>query len=164
MLTIANVRRECPGARKSNERREQCGDRRRRNRGRGAGSWRRGGRGLSAVVLHKSDLPAFVIAMAWEERGGHRYYYQSERDEDGKVRKKYIGTKEIAELVAHADETRRQAQAARRAKEREELERMEALATSVLALDEAVTILARAHLVAAGYHRYKGEWRRGRNT
>jgi hypothetical protein len=102
--------------------------------------------------------------MAWEERNGNLYYYQSERDEDGKVRKKYIGTKEIAELVVHADETRRQAQAARRAKEREELERMEALATSVLALDEAVTILARAHLVAAGYHRYKGEWRRGRNT
>jgi len=47
--------------------------------------------------------------MAWETRGSSRYYYQSERDEDGRVKKRYIGTGEIAELVAHADETRRRA-------------------------------------------------------
>ena len=102
--------------------------------------------------------------MTWEERNGHRYYYQAERDEDGKVKKRYIGNGEIAELVAHADETRRQAREARRVKEREELERMEALAAPILELDEAADILTRAHLVAAGYHRHKGEWRRVRNT
>ena len=31
-------------------------------------------------------------------------------------------------------------------------------------VDEAADILARAHLLAGGYHRHKGEWRRGRNT
>ena len=102
--------------------------------------------------------------MAWEERRGRRFYYQSERGEDGRVKKRYIGTGEIAEAIAHADETRRRVREERRAQEREQLERMEALAAPVLEIDAAADILARAHLVAAGYHQHKGEWRRGRNT
>jgi hypothetical protein len=102
--------------------------------------------------------------MAWETRGSSRYYYQSERDEDGRVKKRYIGAGEIAGLIAHADETRRRAREARRAQEREELERMEALAASALEIDQAADILARTHLIAGGYRKRKGEWRRGRNT
>lgn len=102
--------------------------------------------------------------MAWEERKGNRYYYQSERDEQGRVVKKYIGTGQIAELVAHAEETRRKVREDRRAKEREELERMEALAAPVLELDEVTDVLARAALLAAGYHHHRGEWRRERNA
>jgi hypothetical protein len=102
--------------------------------------------------------------VAWEERKGNRYYYQSERDEQGRVVKKYIGTGQIAELVAHAEETRRKVREDRRAKEREELERMEALAAPVLELDEVTDVLARAALLAAGYHHHRGEWRRERNA
>jgi hypothetical protein len=102
--------------------------------------------------------------VAWEERKGSRYYYQSERDEQGRVVKKYIGTGQIAELVAHAEETRRKVREDRRAKEREELERMEALAAPVLELDEVTDVLARAALLAAGYHHHRGEWRRERNA
>lgn len=102
--------------------------------------------------------------MVWEERNGNRYYYQSERDEQGRVVKKYIGTGQIAELVAHAEETRRKVREDRRAKEREELERMEALAAPVLELDEVTDVLARAALLAAGYHHHRGEWRRERNA
>ncbi len=102
--------------------------------------------------------------MAWEERNVNRYYYQSERDEQGRVVKKYIGTGQIAELVAHAEETRRKVREDRRAKEREELERMEALAAPVLELDEVTDVLARAALLAAGYHHNRGEWRRERNA
>jgi hypothetical protein len=115
-------------------------------------------------VLHESGLPAFVTVVAWEKRSGNLYYYQSERGEEGRVVKKYIGAGEIAELVAHADETRRQARETKQAREREELERMETLAAPVLEIDEAADILARAHLIANGYHRHKGVWRRGRNT
>ena len=102
--------------------------------------------------------------MAWEQRAGCRYYYQSERDESGRVVKKYIGTGDLAETIAHADETRRRAREARRAREREELERAEALVAPVLEIDEDADILARAALVAGGFHRHKGEWRRVRNT
>ncbi len=97
--------------------------------------------------------------MAWEARGSSRYYYRSERDEGGRVVKKYIGAGEIAETIAHADETRRRAREARQAREREELERLEALVAPVLEIDQAASVLARAHMVVGGHHRHKGEWR-----
>jgi hypothetical protein len=39
---------------------------------------------------------------------------------------------------------------------------MKALAAPVLEIDEAAEVLARAVLVASGYRRHKGEWRRER--
>src|SRR3954452_5367433 len=101
--------------------------------------------------------------MAWERRGGNLYYYQSER-EDGRVRKRYIGTGEIAELIAHADETIRRTRAGRRERERAELEEARGLASAADELHEAAEILARAELVAAGYRRRKGQWRRRRDA
>ena len=100
--------------------------------------------------------------MAWERRGGNLYYYQSERV-DGRVRKKYVGTGEIAELVAHADETIRRTRAERRERVRAELEEARGLASAADELNEAAEILVRAEMVAAGYHRHKGEWRRRRD-
>src|SRR3712207_5791642 len=97
--------------------------------------------------------------MAWEQRNGNRYYYQSERDEDGKVRKRYIGAGEIAELVAHADETRRRARQERRQRERAELERLETADAALEEFCKAVDTITRAALMAAGYRNHKGEWR-----
>jgi len=101
--------------------------------------------------------------MAWEQRGGCRYYYQSERDEEGRVKKRYIGAGEIAELVAHADETRRHNREARRAKEREELERLQTADAELEEFCKAVDTITTAVLVAAGYRNHKGEWRLRRN-
>jgi hypothetical protein len=118
------------------------------------------------VVLHKPNLPGFVTAMAWEERGrGGRYYYRSVRD-GGRVRKEYLGTGKIAEILARSDELIRRQRAEELDRERAEVERLDTLAAPVVALDEAASVLVRAELVAAGYHKYKGEWRlrRGRNT
>lgn len=49
-----------------------------------------------------------------------------------------------------------------RRREKEEMERLKALAAPVMEVSEAAEILARAHLVAAGYRRRKGEYRRAR--
>jgi hypothetical protein len=100
--------------------------------------------------------------MAWEERGGKAYYYQAERDETGKVRKRYVGSGEVAELIAHADATRQKVRRKRREEDREELEHLQSLIDASLELDEAVEVLVRAQLVDAGFHKRKGEWRRGR--
>jgi len=101
--------------------------------------------------------------MAWEERNGKAYYYQTERDETGKVTKRYVGRGEVAELIAHADATRQKVRRKRREEDREELEHLQSLMSQALELDEAVEVLMRAHLVDAGFHRHKGgEWRRGR--
>ncbi len=102
--------------------------------------------------------------MGWEDRNGNLYYYQSERDKAGKVKKRYIGTGGVAEFIAHADQTRQRVREARRRRGREELEHMHNLMASAFELEEAVDVLVRAHLVAAGCHRHKGVWRRGRNS
>jgi hypothetical protein len=103
-------------------------------------------------------------AVAWEkrERGG-RYYTRSRRSpEDGRVLREYVGSGALAELAAEADRTKRELAEAEREREKEELERLEALAAPVEELSEAAEILAHAHLIAAGYHRHKGEYRRAR--
>jgi len=114
-------------------------------------------------VLQLYSLPAFVTAMAWEKRGDHSYYYRSVGD-GGRVRKVYLGRGIFGELAARRDEEKRERQAAERDCEREELGRLEALAAPVLEIDEAAEVLTRAALVASGYHRHKGEWRRVRTA
>ncbi len=99
--------------------------------------------------------------MAWERRGDGLYYYRSER-EDGRVRKRYVGRGEVAQLVAHADETRRAVRERRRRDERAQLERARGISEAGADLDAAAEVLARAEMVAAGYHDHRGEWRRRR--
>ena len=99
--------------------------------------------------------------MAWERRGDGLYYYQSER-ENGRGRKRYVGRGEVAELVDHADEMRRAVRERTRRAERAELERARELSEAGAELDAAAEVLARAGMVAAGWHKHKGEWRRRR--
>ena len=102
--------------------------------------------------------------MAWEERErGGRYYTRSRRSQEGgRVLREYVGTGPLAELAAEEDRAKRELAEERREREREELERLEGLAAPVLEISEAAEILAHAHLVAAGYRRRKGEYRRVR--
>ena len=101
--------------------------------------------------------------MAWERRGGNLYYYQSER-EGGRVRKRYVETGEIAERIAHADATIRRTRTERRERARAEIEEAEGLASMADELNDAAEVLVRAEMLAARYHRRKGEWRRRRNA
>ena len=101
--------------------------------------------------------------MAWERRGGQAYYYRSVRD-GSRVKQEYLGAGEVAEAIARSDETIRRAREQERARGRAEAERLDALAAPVLQIDEAADALLRAALVAAGFHRHKGVWRRGRSA
>jgi hypothetical protein len=101
--------------------------------------------------------------VAWERRGGNLYYYQAER-EDGRVRKRYIGAGELAERIAHADATIRRTRTERRERAQAEIEEAEGLASMADELNDATEVLARAEMLAAGYHRHKGEWRRRRDA
>jgi hypothetical protein len=96
--------------------------------------------------------------VAWEERRGSLYYYRSMRD-GKRVRKEYVGAGEVAEALAHADETIRRIRELEVAEGRAELECLMELAAPVAQLCEMVEVLARAELVAAGYYRHKGQWR-----
>jgi crotonobetainyl-CoA:carnitine CoA-transferase CaiB-like acyl-CoA transferase len=102
--------------------------------------------------------------VAWERRKrGGRYYTRSRRSpKDGRVLREYVGSGPLAEIAAEEDHTKRELAEAERKREKTELERLEALAAPVNELSEAAEILAHAHLIAAGYHRHKGEYRRAR--
>jgi hypothetical protein len=99
--------------------------------------------------------------VALEKRGGNLYYYRSVRDGE-KVRKVYAGAGELARIASEGDVLRRTARETEREIHAAELERLETLAAPVLELSEAAEILARAHLIAAGCHRHRGEYRRAR--
>jgi hypothetical protein len=101
--------------------------------------------------------------MALEKRSGNLYYYRSARHGD-QVRRVYVGAGELARIAHEREIMDRAAQEHRRKEERAERERLEALAAPVVELCEVAEILARAHLVAAGCHQYKGEWRRVRSA
>ena len=101
--------------------------------------------------------------MTLERRDGRPYYYRSVRDGD-KVRKVYVGAGEKARVSREEDVLRRTGRKARLEREKEDLEHLEALAAPVLEVSEAADILARAHLVAAGYHKRKGVYRRVRRA
>jgi len=98
-----------------------------------------------------------------ERRDGNLYYYRSVRDGE-KVRKVYVGSGDLARSAHEGDILRRSGQQAERERQQAELERLDALAAPVLELSEAAKILAHAYLIACGYHRRKGEYRRARST
>jgi hypothetical protein len=101
--------------------------------------------------------------MSLEKRDGSLYYYRSVRHGDT-VRRVYVGSGELARIAHEGDVAERAAEERARREAELERERLEALAAPVEELSEAADILARAHLIAAGYHRHKGEWRRARNS
>jgi hypothetical protein len=98
-----------------------------------------------------------------ERRDGKLYYYRSVRSGE-KVRKIYVGAGEFARISHEGDILRRTSRKAQREREKAELERLEALEALVEELSEAAEVLVRTHLIDAGYHRRKGEWRRARSA
>ena len=99
--------------------------------------------------------------MTLERRDGNLYYYRSARDGE-EVHKFYVGAGEIARISYEGDIFRRTGRKAERLREEAERKRLETFAAPVEEISEAAEILAKAHLIASGCHRHKGEWRRAR--
>ena len=97
--------------------------------------------------------------MGWEERRGRPYYYRSVR-EGKRVRKEYLGGGAFGQLAAQLDDSERQQREEETAYCREKRKHFEQIAAFVGELEEAVQILSQAHLIAAGFHKRRGEWRR----
>jgi hypothetical protein len=97
--------------------------------------------------------------MGWE-RG--RYYTRSVKV-NGRVVREYVGTGRVAELAAQMDaleREKRRLDGLALGAERNELAAIEA---DLKTLTEKTELVARAALLAAGYHQHKrGEWRRRR--
>ena len=99
--------------------------------------------------------------MGWEtrKRGTRRYYTRSRRG-DGRIVREYIGGGVLGRLAAQLDEVERRQREEEIAYWREERERFTENAAFVDELKEAAEILSQAYLIAAGFHKRRGEWRR----
>jgi len=98
-----------------------------------------------------------------EKRNGRVYYYKSRRDGE-KVRKVYVGAGDCAQLAARQDEAKRLRREEEVAYWDAECERLERSAAFLQELEEAAEVLTWAHLLASGFHQYKGQWRRQRGA
>ena len=101
--------------------------------------------------------------MGWETRDSCRgRYYTRSRKVAGRVVREYVGTGAVAELAAAADSLRRaDRQAAMEARRAEEASWQAALAP-LLELSRVADLMARAALLAGGYHRHARTWRKKR--
>jgi hypothetical protein len=95
--------------------------------------------------------------MGWETRRGKRYYYRTRRVR-GRVVRQYFGCGPEAEEAARQDAAT-QAQKMRKLHALVELEREVA---DLFAVDDHMVALFDAAMTAAGYHRYRGVWRKKR--
>jgi len=101
--------------------------------------------------------------LGWERRGSGRYYYRSERDGE-RVVKRYFGMGELAAAIAGLEALDRERQEEKRAQDKAERDRLDALDHSVADLSRAVDTVLTEVLTAAGYHRHdRGAWRKRRH-
>jgi hypothetical protein len=99
--------------------------------------------------------------MAWKTINGRRYYYKSERV-GGRVKSTYFGAGESGTLMANMVAFERLERAADREELREQREDFMTEETVVSEWFDGVQAVADAAMIAAGFHQYKGQWRRKR--
>ena len=101
--------------------------------------------------------------MAWEYRGNNGPYYTRSKKIGGRVVRQYVGGGTVGQLASATDARLRAEREAQAADWQAEKARLEALEADVAALWEGADIMARATLLASGYHQHdRGEWRQSR--
>ncbi len=96
--------------------------------------------------------------MSWEVRGGKRCYYRAKRV-NGRVVKEYCGTGPEAEAAAKADADASRAAFAARYKVAQQLHEFKQFVAEIHRLDDLMAAEIARHMVALGYHKYRGVWR-----
>ncbi len=104
------------------------------------------------------------MTMAWEKRGQYGPYYTRSVRRGDRVVREYFGGGLVGKLAAEADRADRERRGAQALYAKQEKERLEALVSPVLEVSEATEILAQAHLIASGFRRVGGHWRRKRES
>jgi hypothetical protein len=100
--------------------------------------------------------------MGWKRIGNGLYFYRSRR-EGGRVRSEYFGTAESGLLMAQIITAYRQDRLLEKAVERDDREEFEQAEKAFVDWFDAIEHLATGAMVAAGFHKHRGQWRRRRN-
>ncbi len=97
--------------------------------------------------------------MGWEKG---RYYTRSKKV-NGRVVREYVGFGRVAELAAELDAIKRQQRQAERDALLAKRAELDALDAPLDELNDLADLLARAALLAAGFHQHRrSEWRKRR--
>jgi hypothetical protein len=103
--------------------------------------------------------------MGWEKRERGGFYYTRSHKVNGRVVREYVGTGPQARLAAIIDAQKRLQREEEARAWRQERESLETVDQALADLCEAVEIVSRATLLAAGFRRHnRGEWRRPRGS
>jgi hypothetical protein len=97
--------------------------------------------------------------MDWKRINGHDYYYRSER-EGGRVTTTYLGGGELGLAAELLDAELRVEREAEREAARVEREEADAEERATAEWFDGVQAVADAAMVAAGYRKHKGQWRK----
>ena len=100
--------------------------------------------------------------MGWKRIGNHLYYYRSRRV-GGQVTTEYVGRGELGALFAQLDELDRQDRLARQAERQDERDEAEDEERADREWFDAIETVATGAMLAAGYRKHHGQWRRERN-
>ena len=101
--------------------------------------------------------------MAWEERGGRRYYYRKVW-KDGRCFSVYEGGGAVGELAAERDARERAESRGVTRDTRAELAALDKVDAMIDSQWRDVKAAAEEALEAAGYHRHKRQWRLKRDA
>jgi hypothetical protein len=99
--------------------------------------------------------------MGWKTINGHRYFYKSQR-EGCQVKTICFGAGASGAVMAEWIALGRQERAAERVREREEREESDAEESAISDWCDGVQDMVDAALIATGFHKHKGQWRRRR--
>jgi hypothetical protein len=97
--------------------------------------------------------------MAYENRKGHSYFYQKERD--GKhVKSKYIGKGELADLLSQYDEIQRAEREYEAIKQRQNREKIAEIDRNLAEIERKTNDLVENFMINYGFYKTKSrEWR-----
>ena len=98
--------------------------------------------------------------MHYAHQGSRRYLYQSYRDAEGNVRRRYLGTGAVAEYCLLEYQTRKAEEAERREQLQQLLDEVGQTQREARDFAQWVELLTRSGLVQAGYYlHYRSQWR-----
>src|SRR4051794_20076866 len=100
--------------------------------------------------------------MGWRRIGNGLYYYRSRR-QGGRGVSEYVGRGEVASLMAQLVDLGRQEREGRRAENNARRDAAEREARRFADWFRAVEDVANGAMLAAGFHKHRGQWRRRRH-
>ena len=99
--------------------------------------------------------------MGWEKRGSGQYYYRKKRV-NGRVVSEYVGSGIFAEATQMLDQIEKEKTDLEKIEQQIEKEKVIAMDQAIDQNLESIGELIKSTLIAHGYHKVKGEWRKKR--